>query len=142
MKKAEQLAKTFAEIHAYDFPPFYEDKDFKSNFWVELPEKSANHKEQLDKDFFIRMAIFVMESLEQTKNKQEALAKNLYEIHSSMLVPFYISKENFDTYKDDPDNLFRDDTWENLEDDLNNKEVVDKKFFFEMALYIINKVGL
>jgi hypothetical protein len=88
------------------------------------------------------MATYVFELLEQERNKQETLAEILYDIHSSRLVPFYITKEKFDKYKYDPENLFRDAMWENLENDLNNKEVVDKKFFLEMALYIIIKLDL
>lgn len=142
MKKLEQLAKIFAEIHANDFPPFYEEKGFKSNFWSELPEKSSNHKEQLDKDFFMRMARQVYEILKNEKNKQENLAKILYDIHSSQYVPFYISKKVFDKYKNDNEDSFGEDTWENLAKDLSNNEEVDKKFFLIMAKYIINQVGL
>jgi hypothetical protein len=142
MKKVEQLAKIFAEIHAYDFSPFYEGKDFKSNFWVELPKKSANHKEQLDKDFFIKMAHQVYDVLKSEENKQESLAKILCEIHGSKYVPFYITKKKFDKYKNDTEDSFDEYTWEKLAYDLKDKEEVDKKFFLEMAEFIINQVGL
>ena len=94
IKKIDYLAKSFSEIHSNSFVPFYDEVE--STFWYDLPEISMNHKEQLDKEFFVRMAHQVFDVLKSEKNKQEALAKILYDIHASQYVPFYISKENFD----------------------------------------------
>jgi transglutaminase-like putative cysteine protease len=140
MERVEQLAKVFSEIHNYSYVPFYDE--IEVDFWDRLPESSSNPTEQLSKDFFRKMSTYVTELLKSEKNKQERLAKILYEIHAGCLVPFYKSQEIFDRYKNDHEDYWYEHTWDKLEDDLINKEVVDKKFFLDIARHLIEEAKL
>ena len=59
--KIHVLAKLLSEIHSHSMLKFYSNK--KSTFWKELEQKS-NDQNEVDKEFFIRMAEHIISSLD------------------------------------------------------------------------------
>jgi hypothetical protein len=130
----ETLAKIFAEIHDYSFVPFYGNTH--SNYWAELNEESDRFGKNISKEFFRKMAAYAINIYRNAENKHFALAEILFCIHSSSLVPFYISEEDMKRSLADPDDYWYRNNWNNLEMHSNNDELVDKNFFLEMAMVI------
>ena len=141
-EKILSLAKIVSQIHSKSLVPFYDNED-KYSLWEELEDKT-NLKGDVDKFFFIKIAEFIIKKInkKEVENKQDALAKIMYDIHSSLLVPFYISKYKYEKYTNDKEDMLSNHNWKNLEYDANDKEVVDKKFFLDMAKFIIQNLQL
>ena len=138
-KSQETLAKIFAEIHDYSFVPFYGNEP--SNYWEELNEVSDRFEKNIGKEFFRKMAAYAIEICSNAENKHIALAEILYSIHSSSLVPFYVSEEDMKKSLADPDDYWYKNSWNSLEMNSNNDELVDKNFFLEMATFIHKRIS-
>ena len=136
------LAKMASQIHSKSLAPFYDNED-EYSLWEELEDKT-NIKGDVDKTFFIRIAEFIIKKMNKkdVQNKQDVLARILYDIHSSLLVPFYISKYQFEKYTNDEEDMLYDHKWDNLEYDANKKEVVDKKLFLDMATFVLTQTSI
>lgn len=63
-KKIYSLAKLLSEIHSHSLQKFYSNK--KSTFWDELEEKSTS-KDEVDKEFFLRMAEHIIFELKKAE---------------------------------------------------------------------------
>jgi hypothetical protein len=59
--KIHQLAKLLSEIHSHSLYPHY--SEIPSTFWAEL-ENVSSDKEEVDKDFFIRISEDILKQLE------------------------------------------------------------------------------
>ena len=141
------LAGILYEIHSYTFLPFYKIDDGISfekydDFvtWDKLEDKS--NEDKFDKNFFQKMAEYVISMIEKNKerDKQEPFARILWEIHSKRLIPFYLSKEEFELYSNDIEDSFREGTWEKLPASTIDRNLVDKIFFRAMSLFILEKM--
>ena len=134
-----ELAKLLSQIHSKSMLNFYSED--VSTFWDELDDKT-NLEGDVDKDFFLRMSIYIIEKISTEKDKIESLAKVLYDVHSSHLVGFYISKGDFNKYRNDKASTLFMYNWENLEEDLSDDDVVDRKFFRKMSKIILDELHL
>lgn len=65
MEKHLLLAKVLSEIHSHSLYPYYSKKP--SKFWQELEDRNLD-KNEVDKEFFIKMAKGIIDMLDAESN--------------------------------------------------------------------------
>lgn len=137
--KVDSLAETFALIHAHCFQPFYDwdgkaEPDEFSFCWDRLPEKSEA-SENVDKDFFRKIARFALERLSANLAEDlqlNELARIASAVHGNCLEPFYSHASDFPDYAASYD-------FNNLPEQGQDSNQLDKQFFLRIARHILTQ---
>ena len=134
MDKTELLSKYLFDIHKKQLTSYYDGDDTFS--WQYLVEKSHDIND-IDRVFFRTIATDIIEKQKTDPDFETQLPKILYEVHASILPPYYISFADYLIYNNDPEDDFSKYTWTNLIENSADKDQVDKQFFRDIAHFII-----
>jgi len=137
MDKTELLSKYLFDIHNYQLTPFYDGANALK--YQDLDEKS-NDNSEVDKTFYRIIAKDIIENFKTDPGFESQLPKILYEIHARSLPPYFLSFENYIIYQNDPEDGASKFNWATLEENVIDKNQVDKMFFRNIAKFIINAI--
>jgi hypothetical protein len=129
LQKREALAKSLSHVHASCLRGFYKSTNvLRNNFWKKL-SKIRKNPEHVDKEFFRKIADYVITNFDLNNRDIDWFAKVLSQIHSKSLNGFY-------------ENETGEDFWRELKESSNDKDGVDRKFFRKIAVCLIKIMHL